>query len=44
MKILTIFIITIFKDSRNVKRIRNYAIKMQSISVFLAIAKFTDFR
>ena len=32
------FIKAIFKDSRQVKRIRNY------VSVFLDIAKFVDFR
>ena len=42
IKIVTMFIKTIFKDSRKVKRIRNYVSK--SISVFLDIAKFADFR
>ena len=32
------FIKTIFKDSRKVKIIRNYAFKMQFIAVFLDIA------
>ena len=42
IKIVTMFIKTIFKDSRKVKRIRNYVSK--SISVFLDIATFADFR
>ena len=42
IKIVTMFIKTIFKDSRKVKRIRNYVSKY--ISVFLDIAKFADFR
>ena len=41
LKFLTIFIKIIFKDSR--KRDWKLYIKMQSISVFLDIAKFADF-
>ena len=45
MKILTDFIIAIYKDSRKVKINRSYASKYnQSISVFLDIAKVADFR
>ena len=43
IKILTTFIKDIFKDSRKVKRIRNY-LSIQSISVFIDITKFADFR
>ena len=54
-KTITTFIKTIIKDSRKVKRIRNYVsnlymykimykIMYQSISVFLDISKFADFR
>ena len=38
------FIKTIFKDSRKVKGIRNYVSNMQSVHVFLDIAKFADLR
>ena len=44
IKTVTMFIRTIFKDSRKVKRIRNYVSKMESLSVFLDIADFADFR
>ena len=35
---------TIFVDSRNIKRIRNYVSKRILISLFLDIAKFADFQ
>ena len=38
------FIKLIFKDPIKVKRIRNYVSKMLSVSVFLDITKFVDFR
>ena len=38
IKIVTIFIKTIFEDSKKVKKIRNYVSK--SISAFFNIAKF----
>ena len=38
------FIKAIIQDSGNVKIIRNLCIKIQSISVFLDVAKFADFR
>ena len=41
--LVTMFIKTIFKDSRKVKGIRK-RIKTESISVFLDIAKFADIR
>ena len=44
IKTVTMFIRTIFKDSRKVKRIRNYVSKIESLSVFLDIADFADFR
>ena len=44
IKTVTMFIKTIFEDSKKVKRIRNYESKMQSLSVFLDIANFADFR
>ena len=46
IKIVTMFIKTIFKNSRKVKRIRNKKlfIKLEYISIFLDIAKFADFR
>ena len=43
IKIVTMFIKTIFKDSKKVKRIRNDAPKY-NLSVFCNIAKFADFR
>ena len=43
IKILTRFIKKIFKDSRKVKKIRNY-VPIQSISAFIDITKFADFR
>ena len=43
IKVLAMFIITIYKDSRKVKINRN-CIKIQSISVFLDIAKVANFR
>ena len=45
IKIATMLIKTIFKNSKKVQRIRNYvsSIKMQSASVFLDIAKFAVF-
>ena len=42
IKVLAMFIITIYKDPRKVKINRN-CIKIQSISVFLDIAKFANF-
>ena len=44
IKIITMFIKTIFKESRKVKRVRNYVPKCNLLSVFLYIAKFVDFR
>ena len=38
------FIIKIYKDSGKVKINRNYVSKIQSIYVFLDIAKFADFQ
>ena len=43
MKIVTIFVKIIIKAPRKVKRITNYVSK-QFISVFLEVAKFSDFR
>ena len=43
IKIVTMFIETITKDSRKVKRIRNYVSK-SNLCVFLDVAKFPDFR
>ena len=43
IKILTMFIITVYKDSRKVKINRNY-VSQYNLSVFLDIAKFSDFR
>ena len=43
IKIVTMFIKTIFKDSKKVKRMRNDAPKC-NLSVFCNIAKFADFR
>ena len=37
------FIKTILKDSKKVRRIRNYVSKWNPVSVFLDIAKFADF-
>ena len=48
IKIVTMFIKAILKDSIKGRRIRNYAsttpVYMESISVVLDIAKFTDFQ
>ena len=44
IKIVTMFNKTIFEDSKNYVSITQLCIKMQSISVFLDIAKFADFR
>ena len=44
VKLFTMFIETIFKDSKKVKRIRKLCNKMQSISAFIEIAKFTNFQ
>ena len=45
IKIVTTFIKKIIKDSRKVKRMRNYLIQsIQSVSVFLDVAKFADFK
>ena len=43
IKIVTIFVKTIIKAPRKVKRLTNYVSK-QFISVFLEVAKFADFR
>ena len=42
IKIVTMFIKTIFKDSKNVKRLRNYALKC-NLYVNFFIEKFFDF-
>ena len=43
IEIATVFIKKTFKDSVKVTRIRNYVLKyMQSLTVFLYIAKFVD--
>ena len=44
IKILTMFIKKIFKDSKKSRKNHKLFIKMQSISVFLDIAKFAYFR
>ena len=44
IKTATIFIKPIFKNSKKVKRIRKYILKMQSISVFLCKTKIADFQ
>ena len=44
IEIATIFIKPIFKNSKKVKRIRKYILKMQSISVFLGKTKIDDFQ
>ena len=44
IKTVTVFIKTVFRDSRKVKRIINYVLKWNLLSVFLDIAKFADFR
>ena len=44
IKIATIFIKTTFKDSNKIKRIKNYVLKVQSISAFLDITKVANFR
>ena len=38
------FIKTTFRDSKKVKRIRNYVLKCNLIPVFLDITKIADFR
>ena len=43
IKIVNIFIKTIIKDSRKVKRIRNYVSK-SNLYLFLDIAKFANFQ
>ena len=40
VKITTIFIKTIFKNSKKLKRIRNYVPKWNLLSVFFDIGKF----
>ena len=42
IKIVTMFIKTIFKGSRYVKRVRNYVPETESISEFYDIAKFAN--
>ena len=44
IKIATIFIKTTFKDSNKIKRVKNYVVKVQSISAFLDITKVANFR
>ena len=44
IKVETIFIKATFRDSKKVKRIINFLLKMQCISVFLDITKFVSFR
>ena len=44
IKVVTIFTKTIFKDSKKKKKELEIIIKIQSISVFLHVTKFTDFR
>ena len=44
IKIVTMCIKKIIKDSKKVKRIKNCAFEIQSIYEFLDIAKLTDFR
>ena len=44
IKIATIFIKTTFKDSNKIKRVKNYVLKVQSISAFLDITKVANFR
>ena len=44
IKIVTMFIKTIIKDSRKIKRILETMYQIQSTSVCLDIAKFADFR
>ena len=41
IKILTMFVKTIFKDSKKVKRIRNWVSKCK-LSVYVDIGKFAD--
>ena len=43
IKIVTMFTKTIFQDSRKLEKYEKLCIKMQSISLFLDIAKLTDF-
>ena len=43
IKIVTMFTKTIFQDSRKLKKYEKLCIKMQSISLFLDIAKLADF-
>ena len=44
VKIATMIIKKTFQDSRKVKRIGNYVLKMKSISVFLNITKVAGFK
>ena len=44
IKIATIFIKTTFKDSNKIKRVKNYVLKVQSISAFLDLTKVANFR
>ena len=44
LKVSTMFIITIYKDSRKVKINRNHVSKYNLLSVFLDIVKFANFR
>ena len=43
IKIITMFIKTIFEDSKKFQRIRNYVSKRNLCLVFLDLAKFVDF-
>ena len=43
IKIITMFIKTIFEDSKKFQRIRNYVSKCNQCLVFLDLAKFVDF-
>ena len=43
IKIVSVFIKTIIQDSRKVKKNYNLCIKIQSLHVFLNVAKFADF-
>ena len=43
IKIVTMFTKTIFQDSRKLEKYEKLCIKMQSISLFLDIAKLADF-
>ena len=44
IKIATIFVKIIFKDSKKVERVTNYISIIKSISAFFDTAKFDDFQ